>query len=163
MTFAVVRLRGKADLEEAVRDTLRMLHLTRQNHCVIVAEGPTSRGMLQVVKDYVTWGEVEADILARLLVRKGRAIGERAIDDGYVRDHSRFKSIEDFSQAVARGDASLRDVAGLRPVLRLHPPVKGLRSIKRAYREGGDLGFRGKAINDLLQRMLVEEVPADAA
>jgi len=163
MTFAVVRLRGKAGLEGSVRDTLRMLHLTRQNHCVIVAEGPTSRGMLQTVKDYVTWGEIEAQVLARLLERSGRAIGDHPIDDGYVRAHSRFRSIEDLSQAIARGDASLRDVAGLRPVLRLHPPVKGLRSIKRAFREGGDLGFRGKAINDLLQRMLGKEAPEDAA
>ncbi|MEK6987459.1 MAG: uL30 family ribosomal protein, partial [Candidatus Thermoplasmatota archaeon] len=33
MSYAVIRLRGKHDLRHAVRDTMKMLHLTRQNHC----------------------------------------------------------------------------------------------------------------------------------
>lgn len=163
MTFAVVRLRGKAGLARPVRDTLRMLHLTRQNHCVILREDATSRGMLYVVKDYVTWGEVSEEVLAQALLRRGRAVGDRPIDDAFVKAHSRFPSIRDLSQAVARGDATLHDVSTLRPVLRLHPPLKGLRGIKRGYAEGGDLGYRGKAINDLLPRMLATEVPVDAS
>src|SRR3972149_6256237 len=35
MTYAVVRIRGKTDLSDPVADTLTMLHLTRQNHCVL--------------------------------------------------------------------------------------------------------------------------------
>lgn len=163
MTFAVVRLRGKAGLAGPVRDTLRMLHLTRQNHCVILREDATARGMLQVVKDYVTWGEISEEVLAQVLLQRGRAVGDRPIDDAFVKDHSRFTSISDLSQAVVRGDATLRDVSRLRPVLRLHPPVKGLRGIKRGYHDGGDLGYRAKAINDLLPRMLFTEVPADAS
>jgi large subunit ribosomal protein L30 len=57
---------------------------------------------------------------------------------------------------VAKGEATLREVKELRPVLRLHPPVKGLRAIKRGYNDGGDLGYRGKAINQLIDRMLFE-------
>jgi len=158
VTFAVVRLRGKTDLARPVDDTLRMLHLTRQNHCVIVPEDPTVRGMLQLVKDHVTWGEVDGEVLAKLLLRRGRAVGDRPIDDVFVKGHSRFKSIWDLSQAVAKGDASLREVTDLRPVLRLHPAVRGLRGIKRGYHDGGDLGYRGPAINALLQRMIFEEV-----
>lgn len=160
MAYAVVRLRGKHDLRDEVSDTLRMLHLTRQNHCVIVPEDPTTKGMLRVVKDHVTWGEVDAEVLAKLLLRRGRAVGDKPIDDAFVKAHSAFKSIWDLSQAVAKGEASLRDVKELRPVLRLHPPVKGLRGIKRGYHDGGDLGYRGSAINELLVRMLFEEVEA---
>ena len=61
MSFAVLRLRGKGDLRREVKDTLRLLHLTRQNHCAIVPQDPTYRGMLQLVKDYVTWGEVDPE------------------------------------------------------------------------------------------------------
>ncbi len=113
--------------------------------------------MLQLVKDHVTWGEVEAEILAKLLLRRGRAVGDVPIDDAFVKTHSTFKSIWDLSQAIAMGDATLKDVRDLRPVLRLHPAVKGLRGIKRGFHDGGDLGYRGKAINDLLQRMIFEE------
>jgi large subunit ribosomal protein L30 len=156
MSFAVIRLRGKHDLRDTVQDTLKMLHLTRQNHCVIVPQDPTYAGMLKVVKDFVTWGEVDEQTLAKALLRRGRAVGDKPIDDAFVKAHSRFKSIWDLSQAVAKGEATLREVKELRPVLRLHPPVKGLRAIKRGYNDGGDLGYRGKAINQLIDRMLFE-------
>ncbi len=162
MTYAVIRLRGKHDLRVSVDDTLHMLHLTRQNHCVLVPQDPTHEGMLKVVKDFVTWGEIDDQTLAKALLRRGRAVGDHPIDDAYVKAHSKFKSIWDLSQAVAKGEASLRDVADLRPVMRLHPPVKGLRGIKRGYNDGGDLGYRGKAINALIARMLFEEGSKDA-
>ena len=157
MAYAIVRLRGKTDLSRPVADTMRMLRLTRQNHCVVLPEDATTKGMLNVVKDHVTWGEVDAEVLAKLLLRRGRAVGDRPIDDAFVKAHSAHKSIWDLSQAIAKGEASLRDVAGLRPVLRLHPAVRGLRGVKRGYNDGGDLGYRGKAINDLVVRMLFEE------
>ena len=156
MSFAVVRLRGKGDLRHEVKDSLRMLHLTRQNHCSIVPEVPTYTGMLKVVKDYVTWGEVEPEVLAKLLLRRGRQVGDKPIDDAFVKSHSKYTSIWDLSQALAKGDAVLKDVRELRPMLRLPPPRKGFRGIKRGFNDGGDLGYRGKAINDLLQRMLTE-------
>ena len=157
MSFAVLRLRGKGDLRRQVKDTLRMLHLTRQNHCAIVPQDATYRGMLQLVKDYVTWGKVDPEVLAKLLLKRGRQVGDRPIDDGFVKAHSKYKSIWDLSQALAKGEATLADVKELRPLLRLPPPRKGYRGIKRGYHDGGDLGYRGKEINELLQRMLVEE------
>ena len=157
MSYAVIRLRGKHDLRDTVRDTLKMLHLTRQNHCVVVPQNPTFTGMLAVIKDHVTWGEIDEQVLAKALLRRGRAVGDKPIDDAFVKAHSKFKSIWDLSQAVAKGEATFKDVKGLRPMLRLHPAVKGLRGIKRGYNDGGDLGYRGKAINDLLQRMIFEE------
>ena len=156
MTFAVIRLRGKHDLRRSVDDTLHMLHLTRQNHCVFLPEDATSRGMLQAVKDFVTWGEVDAEVLAKALLRRGRAVGDKPIDDAFVKGHSRFKSIWDLSQAIAKGEATLREVREMRPVLRLHPPVKGLRAVKRGFNDGGDLGYRGTEINELIQRMLFD-------
>jgi len=157
MSFAVLRLRGKSELRREVKDTLRLLHLTRQDHCASVPQDPTYRGMLQVVKDYVTWGEVDAEVLARLLLKRGRQVGDRPIDDAFVKGHSKYKSIWDLSQAIAKGEATLQDVRQLRPVIRLPPPRKGYRGIKRGYHDGGDLGYRGKTINELLQRMIIEE------
>src|SRR5437762_2765802 len=105
MSFAVLRLRGKGDLRREVKDTLRLLHLTRQNHCAIVPQDPTYRGMLQLVKDYVTWGEVDPEVLAKLLLKRGRQVGDRPIDDAFVKSHSPYKSIWDLSQALVKGEA----------------------------------------------------------
>lgn len=157
MSFAVLRLRGKGDLRHDVKDTLRMLHLTRQNHCSIVPQDATYRGMLKLVKDHVTWGEVDAEVLAKLLLKRGRQVGDKPIDDAFVKAHSKYKSIWDLSQAITKGEGTLAEVKELRPVMRLPPPRRGYRRIKRGYHDGGDLGYRGTAINELLQRMLVEE------
>src|SRR5207237_973247 len=80
-------------------------------------------------------------------------VGDRPIDDAFVKDHSKYKSIWDFSQALVKGEARLAEVRDLRPVIRLPPPRRGFRHIKRGYHDGGDLGYRGKEINELLLRM----------
>ena len=54
MTWAIVRIRGKVRRSAPVRNTLRMLALTRQNHCVLVREDAATKGMIQKVKDFVT-------------------------------------------------------------------------------------------------------------
>ena len=43
---------------------------------------------------------------------------------------------------------------GIKPVFRLHPPIKGYEGNKRSWKNGGALGYRGDAINDLIARML---------
>jgi len=154
MAIAAVRIRGTVLARQVVVDTLKMLRLTRTNHCVILPENPSIKGMLLKVQDYVTWGEVTPQVVARLLLKRGQAIGHNALNDAYVKANSKFSSIWDFTQAVAKGEATIKDVKGLNPVLRLHPPIKGYRSVKLAYSAGGDLGYRGKDIDDLLTRMI---------
>ena len=50
----------------------------------------------------------------------------------------------------------MKDVEGMKPIFRLHPPrgSKGWGGIKRSYKVGGALGFRGEAISDLADRMM---------
>ena len=55
---------------------------------------------------------------------------------------------------MIENDCRLKDVEGVKPVLRLHPPVKGYEGNKRSYVNGGALGYRGRDINALIDRML---------
>lgn len=157
MSIAAIRIRGTVLARQKVVDTLQMLRLTRANHCVILADNKSVRGMLQKVKDYVTWGEVTPQTVARILLKRGHVVGGKAFTDTYVKANSKFSSIWDFTQAMSKGEAGPKDVRGLNPVLRLHPPIKGYKSVKKAYTAGGDLGYRGKEIDALLTRMLGEE------
>ena len=151
--LAVVRVRGKVHVPREVEDTLRMLRLTRVNHCVFIDDRPTYLGMLQKAKDYITWGEVTAEEVALILRNRGELVGGRKLTDAYVKEHTKFKSIEDFAKAFVDFKAELKDIPNLKPVFRLHPPRKGYRSIKRSFVEGGALGYRGEAMRDLLRRM----------
>ncbi|MEM0022091.1 MAG: 50S ribosomal protein L30 [Archaeoglobaceae archaeon] len=149
--IAVVRLRGTIDVHGKIRETLRLLRLHKRYHCVVIPDTPSYRGMLQVVKDYVAYGEINAETLAMLLRHRGKLEGDVALTDEYIQQKTQFKSIEDFAKAVCEGKAKLSDIPGLKPVFRLHPPRKGLKNIKWHYPRG-DLGKNAK-INELLYRM----------
>ena len=112
--------------------------------------------MLQKSKDYVTWGEVDAETIETLLKERGRMVGDKPVDDATIKASSNYKTVAAFAKAMAAGDATMKDVDGLKPIFRLHPPrgSKGWGGIKRAYTVGGALGFRGEAISDLAGRML---------
>jgi len=155
---AVVRVRGHAKIRHDAVETMDMLKLNRVNHCVILPQTSTTKGMLQTVKDYVTWGEVGHETLARLLHQKGEVVGGVRLTDAYVKDNSRskFASILSLAKAVEKGEARLTDIDGLKPVLRLPPPRQGYEGAKRNYTDGGALGYRGPEIEKLLDRMLAK-------
>jgi large subunit ribosomal protein L30 len=150
--FAVVRLRGKVDVDRKIKDTLSMLRLHRKNHCVLVPNTPSYRGMLQIVKDWVAFGEIDPQVLSILLKKRGRLSGNRPLTDKYVKENTGFSSIEEFAKAVIEGKASLKDLPELKPVFRLHPPRGGLKNIKWQFNRG-ELGYQGKQINNLLHKM----------
>jgi len=152
--LALIRLRSGIRAKGEVRDTLAMLRLHRINHLVLVDDNPSYRGMVQKVKDYITWGEIDAETLARLIRKRGRLIGNRPITDEYVQEKLGM-TIEEFAKKVVDGEMRLTDLPNIKPVFRLHPPRGGLKgSKKRSFKEGGALGYRGEKINDLIERML---------
>lgn len=65
-TIAVVLIRGLIGSRTNIRDTLVMLRLRRRNACVLVPNTPAIKGMLKKAKDYITWGEINADTQKKL-------------------------------------------------------------------------------------------------
>ena len=156
MTYLVIRARRDRGVTKKIKDTMMMLNLTRVNHATLVPENVTYLGMLKKSKDYVTWGEVDAETIETLLKERGRMVGDKPVDDATIKASSKYKTVAAFSKAMAAGEATMKDVDGLKPIFRLHPPrgSKGWGGIKRSYTVGGALGFRGEAISDLAGRML---------
>ena len=154
MAYAVVRVRGQPDVNKDIRYTMGLLGLTRVNHCVVVPENPSIKGMLQMVKDYCTWGEIEEETLVAMIKTRGKITGDKDITNEYLKENSAFGSVEELAKAMIENDYRMREMEDAKPVFRLHPPIKGYEGIKRSYKNGGALGYRGKDINDLINRML---------
>jgi large subunit ribosomal protein L30 len=150
--IAAVRVRGSAGVPQDIKYTLECLRLSRVNYCVIVDDRPSYMGMLNKAKDYITWGPLDKDTLVRILTNRGELVGGKKLTDEYIRKNTAFKSISDFAEAFMKFKAELKDIPGLRPFFRLHPPRKGYGGIKRSYTEGGALGPRDE-IKSLLYRM----------
>lgn len=151
--YFVVQVRGVVNTRKEIKDTLKMLRLHHVNHCVIIPDTPAYTGMIRKVKDYVAYGEATPEILATLLKTRGRLTGNEKLTDEYIRENSKYEGIESLAGAICSGEAQLSDIPGLKPVLRLHPPRKGYRSIKRTFQQGGALGNYGDEIGNLLYRM----------
>ncbi len=140
--YAVIRIRGSVNVPRATEDTLKILRLTRVNHCVLVPETPDYDGMLRKASGYVTWGKVSGETVEKLVARRGRLPGDARLDSRSAKEISKKLEKEGFLKE-----------AGIKPVFRLSPPTKGYKSVRMAYPRG-DLGNRGDAINQLLKRMI---------
>jgi len=154
--FTIIRLRGTQNLNPKTKDTLKYMRLHRINHAVVLPVTETTRGMLQVAKDYVTWGEVDAKTLSAVIKSRGRLVGNKPITDAHVAKTTSYKTIDALAEAICAGTFSYKDVPEVKPIFRLHPAKRGLEGIKRSVQNGGALGYRGKEINKLLGRMLGE-------
>ena len=140
--YAVIRLKGLAKIREDFKDTLKMLRLNRKMHCVVLDENDVVKGMLQKVKDRVTWGEVNDDVLKLLVEKRGRKSGNVKLTK------------EEADNIFNKIKESKKIPSEIKPVFRLTPPSKGFKhSIKQHYPKG-ELGYRGKEINELLKRMI---------
>ncbi|MHA1213878.1 MAG: 50S ribosomal protein L30 [Candidatus Hodarchaeales archaeon] len=153
--LAVIRIRSTIDRSHSIKKTLEFLRLNRTNHCIIIDDRKTYKGMLQKAKDLIAWGELNEKSLKELLIKRGKVAGGQKLTDEYVRNNSNFTSIDDFVQKFLDFKAEFSDIKGLKPIFRLHPPRKGhaLRGVKQPYTLGGALGYRGKDINNLISKM----------
>jgi large subunit ribosomal protein L30 len=154
MTYAVLRIRGTVNINHDIRKTMQLLNLTRANHCTIVPENPITKGMLQVAKDYITWGEIDKEMLTELITTRGKLEGGKELTNDYVKSATSYDNIDKLSQAIIDNKFKYKDIPSIKPIFRLSPPKKGYEGIKRSYVNKGALGYRGKDINKLIKRMI---------
>lgn len=154
MTFAVVRVRGIINIKPDIKKTLNLINLTRANHCVILQENPSVNGMLQIAKDYITWGEIEKDVLTKLISSRGRLEGDKVLDEKHLKSATSYATIDKLSEAILDNKIKYKEVPSIKPIFRLNPPKKGYEGLKRSYKNKGALGYRGKDINKLIERMI---------
>ena len=152
--IAAVRVLGSISAQREARETLDMLHLGRTNHAVLVDNRPAFLGMLRRVQSYVTWGEVSRETVASMLQKRGRLAGNKKLTAEYVSKIG-YKSIGELAVAIASCKAEYWKLPDMQPVFRLHPPSKGFKGkTKKSFRSGGEAGYRGEGIKELIARMI---------
>ncbi len=152
-TLLVVRIRGGVDAQKTVEATLTMLRMERNNYATILKESSSYIGMLRKVKDYVTWGEPDVETMKNLLEARGKLVGDEKVTDEAMKTLG-YESVDKLANAIVAGEVEFSQLNGVKPFFRMHPPKKGFkRTVKRPYRDHGELGYRGEAINELIKRM----------
>ena len=155
--IVVIRLRGTARIKPKIEKTFESLNLRKKFNATIFNVTDSMKGMLVKAKDWITWGEINQETLKLLLQKRGRIKGGKKFDESFIKVTFNKNGFEDFSKAIFTDKISLIKLKqfGFDPVFRLHPPKGGFKgSIKYQFNIGGELGYRGDTINDLVKKML---------
>ncbi|UCE43886.1 MAG: 50S ribosomal protein L30 [Candidatus Bathyarchaeota archaeon] len=151
--LAAIRIRGTIDISGEIKETLKMLHLTRSCHATLIDDRPSYLGMLRKARNYLTWGKISKEDIKLLLERRGRLIGDKKMTEEYAQGIG-YESLNALAEALYELKVEYRSLPNIKPVFRLHPPKKGFKGkVKRSYAAGGVAGRRGPAISELIKRM----------
>lgn len=152
--LVAIRIRGLSDISQEIKDTLMMLRLTRNCHATLLDNRPAYNGMLRKSKNCLTWGEISQENIELLLKKRGRLVGDKKITDEHAKNLG-YNSLVDLAEAIFKVNIEFSSLPEVKPVFRLRPPTKGFKGkVKKSFAAGGEAGYRGESINDLLKRMV---------
>lgn len=152
--IAVVRVRGVIRAKREIVETLKMLHLKRNNRAVVIDDRPSFLGMLRTAQNIVTWGEASKETVNLLLKKRGRLAGNKKLTDEYAQKAG-YKSLDELADKVSSCHIEYWKLPNVQPFFRLHPPIKGFKGkTKKSYSVGGEVGYRKEKINKLIKRMV---------
>ena len=153
--IAVVRIRGAANMKRTIKDTFKMLRLYKKNNCIIVPATKEYVGMIESIRDSVTWGEISPETFKLLLEKRGKLPNKANLTKEYIKEKVKIE-IDEFVKQYFESKKELKDIPGLKHFFKLNPPRGGFerKGVKIEYSLGGALGYRKDKINELLKRMI---------
>src|SRR5689334_13220290 len=138
--FLVVRMKGTVNTPYWARTTLDLLHLDKRFRATIIPAKDNTKGMLDKIKHYVSWQEIDVPTTKELLEKKARKGGYKKLTAEDIAKLG-FKSTDDLAQSLTEGTATLSKLKTVKPWFALSPPRGGFkRKTKKMYGEGGILG-----------------------
>ncbi len=149
--FLAIRIRGITGVSPEMLDVLNRLNIPKKHNASLIPDTPSMLGMLRKASDYITWGEITKESLIALLKKRGRLEGDKRITDEALKELG-FASFEELADRIM---ADGKVPPPIKKTFRLTPPSGGFKGpITKHVNEGGELGYRGEAINDLLSSMI---------
>lgn len=151
--YLVVRIKGQADCPYWATTTMTLLKLDKKYRATILPAKENTLGMLNKVKHYVSWIELDASFTKELIDKKARKEGYQKITATDLKELG-FASTEALGSALAEGKATLSKLKPLKPWFALSPPRYGFkRSTKKLYGQKGVLG-QNKDLGTLVRNMM---------
>ena len=123
----IKKIKGLGGVRKDMERTLDLLKLKKKYSCVLVEEKREILGMLEKVKSFISYGEIDEDTRKELILKRGRLLGDKPV-----------KNVNENN---------------MKPFFRLHPPIGGFRKSTKKIFPQGILGENNK-INELIRSML---------
>ena len=153
--LAVIRISGKTHLNKKIKDTFNMMRLYKKNNCVILENTLSNAGMVNKLKDYVTWGELDEETFKMLIKKRAKVAGIKKDVEAIIKEKLNT-DLNTVAKEFFESKRKLKDIPGMKLFFGLNPPIKGYerKGTKMPFSLGGALGYRKEKINDLIKRML---------
>ena len=152
-SFLVVRMRGTVNVPHWARTTLDLLHLDKKFRATIIPAKDNTKGVLDKIKHYVSWQELDISTTKELLEKKARKGGYQKVTAEDITKLG-FKNADDLATSLVEGTISLSKLKPLKPWFALSPPKNGFkRNTKKMYGEGGILGSHKELLAQVRKMM----------
>lgn len=152
MAYLVVRIRGTVNVPYWANTTLESLNLSRKFRATIVPESTEYVGMLNKIRQLVTWCRVDIETVKDLLDKKGRKTGSQPLKKSDL--PSQYDNVDKLASDIASDIVVLSKLNGIKPWFALNPPHGGFKkSVKKQATQNGILG-ENKLLIDLVKKMM---------
>ncbi len=141
--YAVIRIRGTVNVGPKIKRALEHLNLRRINNLSLWAVDKKTEGMLNIVKDYATYGKINDETLKELISKRARPVVAGAKIDAK-------KAVEELKKGKTLAQV------GIKNCFTLSPPAGGFerKGVKAPYSLGGALGNRKEEISEMIVKMI---------
>jgi len=139
--IAIIRIKGQVKVRKDVKETLDRLRIRRKYACVVIKRTEENMGMVNKVKDFVAYGQINPEVFVELVNKRGQTTNKAKKID-----------LKKAAEEIFKGKSY--DSEGIKPFFRLHPPRGGIDSKKHFGVDKGVLGDNQDKINGLIRRML---------
>ena len=137
--ICIIRITGRVGLNRDVNETLDRLRLRKKYSCVVIEPKKEYLGMIEKVRNFVAYGEIQDKDFEKLIEARGKAI-----------DSSKKIDAKSVVEGIKKGKKFQE--MNLKPFFRLHPARKGMNT--KVHFPKGALGNHKNKINELLGKML---------
>ncbi|MBI2632026.1 hypothetical protein HYW75_03410 [Candidatus Pacearchaeota archaeon] len=115
------------------------MRLRRKYTAILMKKSTENMKLLQKVRNFVAYGEIDKETLYDLLAKRAQVIGKVKINPEKIINQLDKKSLSEMS---------------IKDFFRLHSPRGGINTKRHFPKNKGVWGDNGKKINDLVRRML---------
>jgi large subunit ribosomal protein L30 len=137
--IVVIRIAGQVNLSEEIKEALSRIRLRKKYSATLLPETKENLKLLLRLRNFVSYGQINTETLAKLLATRGRPLKGSKMDAKKIMSEIENKPLNDL---------------GIKPFFTLHPPRGGIDAKKHAGESGKGVLGENKKINELVERML---------
>ncbi|KAF9764853.1 60S ribosomal protein L7 [Nosema granulosis] len=158
--LVVMKLRSSLRAPPKQRKILELLRLKRMNSLVFVKNNKSTRRMLQLAKDYVSFGTISYELLRELIYKRAvcrinninTKLSNETIDLAFGGE---IRCIEEIVHSIYFGTSLFKDANNFLCPIALHAPIGGFKGRKsKSFMEGGCMGNHHDLIGEIISKMI---------